>query len=489
MTADRTADRTATAAPSRHILIIAALGFALNLLYSIAVPPWMGPDEPRHVEYVLLIAEKGRLVTWADPLPAVEQTIIRSMDQHDFWRYGMVSTGVYTPDVLPQRFDDIWAQGLTHELHQPPLYYVLQAPVAWLTRGMDIDVQVALLRAVSAVLATLTIILTWLTARTAFPDRPALAIGSACFVAFLPMHAFIGGIVNNDVLAEVMGSLVIYLLVRGLRRGFSGPLLTATLAVIVLGLLSKRTTVFTIPLLALALLLPLRWQVRGISRRAVAAVAVVAAGLLLVASRVVDWLVAHSANLTGPLRSLVYVYLLFLVRPSDMHAYGSTWRDFLTADAFAYYQRWLRTLFETFWARFGWANVRVDERLYALLAVISLLALAGALLVIWQALRGSAPASRRQKDTIVLFAGAVVFALLVLVVKMVREFDAVPRAATQARFLFPALAPIAILYTLGLLRFIPERWQRLAVHVAAAGLLVLNLLCLVRVILPFYGLL
>lgn len=484
-----TGETTAARAPVRHIAIIAVLGFLLNLIYSVAVPPWMGPDEPRHVEYALLLVEKGRLVTWADPVPAIEQAIIRSMDRHDFWRYGMVSTGVYKPGVLPQRFDDIWSQGLTHELHQPPLYYLLQTPVVWLTRGMDIDVQLTLLRAVSALLAALTIVLTWLIAREALPDKPLVATAAACFVAFLPMHAFVGGIVNNDVLAEVVSTLAIYVMVRGLRRGFSLPLLAATLVVIVLGLLSKRTTVFAIPLLALALVLPLRWSVRRLSRKALAIAAVLGAGLLVAGSRALDWLAAHSARLPGPLQSLVYVYVVFLVRPSDTHAYGAAWGDFVTADAFAYYQRWVRTLFETFWARFGWANVRVDDRLYLLLALVSLAALAGALVVVWDALRTSGTGPRASKDAVLLFAGAVVFALAVLIVKMVREFDSVPRATTQARFLFPVIAPIAILFVLGLLRLAPERRHELVVRAGVAALLLLNAVSLLRVILPFYGLL
>ncbi len=480
--------QTPPPAPGRHILIITVLGLALNLIYSIVMPPWMGPDEPRHVEYVLLLVEKGRLVTWADPMPSIEQRIIRSMDRHDFWRFGMVSTGVYKPGVLPQRFDDIWSQGLTHELHQPPLYYLLLAPAAWLTRGMDLDVQLAVLRGISALLAAVTIVLTSLIAREAFPDAPLTATAAASFVAFLPMHAFVGGIVNNDVLAEVMGALVVYLLVRGLRRGFSWPVLAASLVVIALGLLSKRTTVFAIPLLGLALLLPLRWRLRRVTWRAAVTVAALGAGAIWAGNRALEWLARHSASLPGPLHSLVYVYVLFLVRPSDMHAYGARWSDLVTADAVAYYQRWVRTLFETFWARFGWANVRVDDRIYLVLAVATLTAIGGALLVIWDALRAHGPALRSEKDAIILFAGAATFAIIVLLVKMVREFDSVPRATTQARFLFPALAPIAILLVAGVLRLAPQRYHLLLVRVGVAGLILLNVVSLLRTIIPFYGL-
>ena len=81
-------------------------------------------------------------------------------------------------------------------------------------------------------------------------------------------------------------------------------------------------------------------------------------------SRVLDDLAKHSARLPGPLQSLVYVYVFFLVRPSAMHSTSVSWRDFITADAFVYYRRWLQMLFETFWARFDEdlaAHARSDE--------------------------------------------------------------------------------------------------------------------------------
>ncbi len=475
--------------PSFGIAMIALLGLLLNLLYSVVVPAWMGPDEPRHVEYILLLVEKGRLVTWADPIPAVEQRIIRSMDQYHFWQFGMVSPDAFEPGTLPTRFDQVWSPGLSHELHQPPLYYLLLAPVAWLSRSLDVATQLALMRGVSALLATLTVFLTWLTVREAFPDDRNLVLASASFVAFLPMHAFLAGIVNNDVLAEVLGSVLIYLLVRGQRRGFSPGLLLASVMVVTGGLLTKRTTVFAVPLLALALVLPLRWKLHQLSWRVLVAIAALVGALLWAGARVLDVLVEQSARLPGPLQSLVYVYVLFLVRPSGEHTYRVRWQEFATAGAFAYYCRWLQTLFETFWARFGWANVRLDWRLYLVLAVLSLLAMAGACLVIWEAGRGRSPALRHQQDTILLLAAAVVFAVAVLIVKMVREWDSVPRATTQARFLFPALVPIAILLTAGLLRLLPERQHALLIRSGAAALLVFNGLCLLRYILPFYHLL
>jgi 4-amino-4-deoxy-L-arabinose transferase-like glycosyltransferase len=475
--------------PAGIIAVIVLAAFVLNLIYSIAIPPWMGPDEPRHVEYVLLLVEKGRLVVWGDSLPAIEQKIIRSMDQHDFWRFGIVSPEVFKPGTLPSGFDQVWSPGLTHELHQPPLYYLLQAPVAWLSGGMDVATQAAWMRVVSALLGALTVPLTWLTVREVFPDNQVLAIAAACFVAFLPMNAFVAGIVNNDVLAEVLGALLIFLLVRGQRRGFSLPLFVCSALVLVLGLLAKRTVVFAVPLLVLALVLPLRGKVHLLSWRVAAAGMALISAALWAGTRVLDALAKQSAQLPAVLRSLVYIYVLFVVRPSAEHAYSARWQDFVTIDACRYYGRWLQRLFATFWASFGWANVHLDRWYYVALGVVSLIAMLGAGLVIWDAACAKTPALHYQQNALLLMGAAVVFAVTVLVVKMVREWYTVPRVTTQARFLFPALVPIAILFVAGLLRLLPQRYHVLFVRGVVVALLLLNLVSLLGYIRPFYHLL
>jgi len=471
---------------SLMIALIAMAAFALNVAYGLAVPPWMGPDEPRHVEYVLLLVEKGRLVAWGDSLPEIEERITRSMDSYNFWRYGLVSPDVYRPGSRPTSFDQIWSPGLTHELHQPPLYYLMQAPLALLSRGMDIAGQVRLMRLLSALLAAGTVVMTWLAAREAFPGDRLLVITAAAFVAFLPMHAFMAGVVNNDALAELLGAVLVYTLVRGLRRGFSPGMMLASLLFVVLGLLTKRTTAVAPVLLGWAIFLVLRrqrrvplWRIAGVTIAGLGAIA-------WLASRFVDVLDRVSTQLPAVLHSLVYIYILFLVRPGSEHRLALQLDQFTTADAFAYYRRWLNMLFETFWARFGWVNIRIHWLLYDLLAILTMVALAGAVLIVWEAVRGQRPPTAWQRDVIVFLAGAIVLAFLLLVVKTVREWDAAHIATTQARFLFPALAPIAILFVGGLRRLVSGQWHGLMSAGLVAGLLVLNAICLLHYIIPFY---
>lgn len=472
----------------RPLIALLAAAFVLSVLYALLTPPWLGPDEPRHVEYAMLLADKGRLVTWGDQTAQIEGRIIASMDRERFWRFGLVSPEVFKPGVIPSRFDDIWAQGLTHELHQPPLYYLLLSPIAALGRDLDAGLLDRLMRFISVLLATGTVALTWLTAREVFPDDTVIIWGSTALVALLPMHAFLGGVVNNDVLAEALAALAVLALARGLTRGFSWPL-TLVLALACAGcVLAKRSAIIVLPLVALVGLLWLARRISAPAARLAGAGLLGALALGLTSSRLLDGLAAHAETLPGPLRSLVYVYLLFVLRPTEDHAFSVQPADFVTEDAFAYYSRAATTLFQTFWARFGWANVPLAWYWYVPLALLSLLALAGALVVVWRALRGHEPAAPGRRQAVILLAATVFFAVTLLLVKVVREWDSVPRAAPQARTLFPALSAIAILFVAGLRRALPAALQRFIVPGIVAGLAFLNALSLtVYIALLYYG--
>jgi hypothetical protein len=272
-----------------------------------------------------------------------------------------------------------------------------------------------------------------------------------------------------------------------LRRGLSWSLLAAALAVIVLGLLTKRSTVASIPVLLMAIYFVLRRQTSRVpSWPALGLTGAAFAGLLLLLNPLADFLQKIAPRLPSAAQSMLYVYVLFWLRPSEMHAFSANPADFAGAEALEYYRRWLKMLFETFWARFGWVNIRLDWRLYYLLGFLSIVAVAGCCLVIWQAMRGAAPAERSQQDVIILLAASVFFALIVVLIKMVRGWDSVPRATEQARSLFPMLVAIAILFVGGLLRLAPARRHAWLGYGLAAGLIALNFVSLAYYILPFY---
>jgi hypothetical protein len=104
--------------------VLAALsGFALlaRITVALVLPPWQGPDEPKHFEYAGLLVEK-RHELWSerrlirhpgDISPELQAAIIDSMARHDFWTY----TNQRPPDRLPASFQEVWGPSST-DLHR-----------------------------------------------------------------------------------------------------------------------------------------------------------------------------------------------------------------------------------------------------------------------------------------------------------------------------------------------------------------------------------
>ena len=141
-----------------------------------------------------------------------------------------------------------------YEFHQPPLFYLLAAPVFAVTGGGDKGLLAA--RLLVVLLGLVTTLATVALARTLFPDALALAVGAGAVVAFWPMHLNVSASVNNDELATAAWTVGLWLLASYLRHGRLAAAIAAG-AVAGVALLAKTSTLFLVPL-ALAVI-ALRW--------------------------------------------------------------------------------------------------------------------------------------------------------------------------------------------------------------------------------------
>lgn len=148
---------------------VLALFLVLAYLYSFAVQPGYGPDEPRHFAYVRRLVEKRELP-------------FRSATQE--------------------------ADG-AHSLH-PPLYYLLVSPVYAVSAGLGEMAAYRALKSVSPLLLAGALILFLQTLVRLFPDRPELTTGALAIVAFLPEFQLEAAVVNNDALAVLLGAALLH---------------------------------------------------------------------------------------------------------------------------------------------------------------------------------------------------------------------------------------------------------------------------------------
>jgi Predicted membrane protein (DUF2142) len=394
------------------VLLTAALAAygALCFGYLTRTPVWQNPDEPAHYNYVAFVATTGGL-------PVLEQ------GDWDSPLLERVKNGTAQPGEI---------SAIRYESWQPPLFYLLAAPIYRAGDARDIPSTLTRLRVFNAILGAVTLILAYFCARAVFPPTTAATVPLA--ITGIPMFTAVSSSLSADPLANLLAAAILIGLLTRQKPIVTGVLLG-------FGLLTKLELAVFIPLIAV--------HVRQL--RAVA-VSLIAAALLSV-----PWL-SHQVTSYGwadPLATTRHAEVVF-----DQPRFPGFSADWV--------QQFLTVSFHSFWAQFGWMSVVAPDRLYWAWGVISLLAVVG--LVIrrdWL---------HRQNWQLLLGTVAVAF---IAYVGYNLEF-----IQFQSRYLFTAVIPIAALAVGGWHGVVPRWWFPLTI---ALVLVALNAYALINVLGPGFA--
>ncbi|NJN94893.1 MAG: DUF2142 domain-containing protein [Anaerolineales bacterium] len=445
---------------SPFFFLILAVYLLAGVLFATLTPPWQAPDEPAHYNYIRYLTRQG----------SFPELVSRCYNQ------------AYLEQLKSQRFPpELPLDSVCYEFHQPPLYYLLTAPIFSLSGG-----SLLALRLASVLLGAGVVALAWGIARTIFPHWPSIFYGTAAFVAFTPMHVAMLASVNNDALAELILAALLFLLTRRVMLPDSATIRgDITLGILLgLGLITKTTVYIAVPLVGVALWLAAKSTQGGKGAHPFGC----AEGRREQGSRGVDWSVLVRQGL------MVFGVALVMALPwygRNAALYGNL--DILglgrhdavvvgqlrTADLLAqvgwpaYLQNFLTTTFHSFWGQFGWMAVPMSERVYLALTLLTVTAFVGCLLGIGRLeIRDSVPigywrlgensnSPQQNVSRITHHASRSALALLSFTIVLMLlgylwynlEF-----AQFQGRYLFPALIPLGLFFSLGLYTaFLPRR--------------------------------
>ncbi len=434
--------------PERLILIAILLVYgALAVLYATQTPAWQVPDEPAHYNYTRQVAEGGCCPVM---LPG----------DWDADYLALLTGSGFDPALLGG------LAALQYEDHQPPLYYLLAAPVYRISGGSLIA-----LRLFSALLGAGTIAAIYAIARAVSASGP-VALGAAAFAAFLPQRIAIMAGAGNDSLAGLIVALGVWLAVGytldrlpGWLRGRAAPAMGVIMG---LGFLTKASTFLLGPLFVLALLLRWRREPGRALPRLLRAGALFLLPALLIGG--VWW--ARNVTLYG------WPDVLGMAR-HDVVVVGQP----RTADWIAEYgfggwlEQGLRTTFQSFWGQFGWMGVPMPGWVYTVLLAFTLLSAAG--LIVLARRQGWPEGARRDALLLMVAVAALGFAAFAYYNLSFVQF--------QGRYLFPALSAFALAFAggwAGWAGLLPGRWSRWMPTVIMWGLAGLSALALWRFIIP-----
>lgn len=423
--------------PAWALIVILVAYAALGTLYALLTPPWQVPDEPAHYNYVRYLVQEKRI-------PVLQ------MGDYDQAYLQAITTAKFHPDYS--------IDSIHYEFHQPPLYYVLAAPIYALFGGALVP-----LRLLGVVIGAGVIAVTYGVGRVVFPTHSWMALSAAAFVAFNPQHIAMTAAVQNDGLAELLIGLVLLGLIRWLQS--EGPVTMHNLIGIGvlsgLGLLTKTSAYIVLPLIVVAAGIKFWPQVRAAKTNTWKQVATTLLALLLPALILgLLWWARNIATYGG-------LDLLGLERHEQVVVDQPRTADFVARDGwYVTLGNWLTTTFHSFWGQFGWMAVPVDSRIYTLLEMLCIIVALG--FCLWLIDRFFD--RKRITPTALLLACSGLLTAGSMLWYNLSFYQA------QGRYLFPALIPLGIAWTLGL----AETWRRRNAALIGIGLAVVTAVGVVR---------
>ena len=337
----RAADLTAV----RRGAVAYAICLAPALLVALGQPIWSRVDEAQHADYVAQLA--------AGVYPVEAETTIRPEIAAEMARTGIFRWNLPGRQPLPATRDasqftpipsgltaqavNVWVRRhlwwFSYEAFQPPLYYLLAAPIwkaASAVAGVEGGIYAA--RVFNALLLGALGPMCLALSSLMFPDRPRAAWAAVVMTALLPGLLLNGTQVSNDTLAAALGAAAVLAMLAGTARRW--PIPWAALAGLLLGLsvLAKLTAVGLALPLGAALLWTAVRRDRPWPRQALAAA--VAGGVA--AAVVGPWLLLNVHLYGDPLPALATRRLLGVIFPphplspgyvkdSLFHAFSTFW--------------------------------------------------------------------------------------------------------------------------------------------------------------------
>jgi len=141
--------------------------------------------------------------------------------------------------------------------------------------------------------------------------------------------------------------------------------------------------------------------------------------------------------------------------------------------------------FQSFWGQFGWMGVPMPPRYYVALGTFSLVALAGCVWYFSIKYPMSNTLESLSAPSLKFGIGYLIFWVILAV--LVYVYYNTTFVQHQGRYLFPALIPIGLIFTVGLRQWttlLPRAWRDVALAVPFAALAALDLVALFRMIVP-----
>ncbi len=425
---------------SAHRLFTAILiGYvALAVGFSVANPIYESTDELHHFRYIRYIQQYGALPEQRDDQPRIQA-------HHPplYYVIAALATGWITPDhdALYEPTPNPYLGYRQWEINNDNKNRYLHGPdEAWPYHGVVLMIHVA--RWVNVLLGaimgwvTYRIGLTLLNASAGSSDPAAtriwrsassntgLAAGAAAIVAFNPQFLFMSGAINNDVIAGLFGSILLWLGVTIIRAGLSTRRSILLALAFGLALMAKFNLAFALPLIELALLIAV-WPRVGRKRDwrgFIQANVLLAIGVAIFAG----WWFVRNTHLYG--------------EPTGVQRMNELWGGRDPRESFWLAVSEIPYAWSSLWGRFGYGQIPLPDTIYSGALIVTALGLIGLMIAF----------VRRAFDRVQLKQLVLVIFSALLFAAALFGYMMSSTAGPMGRFYFPGLSAFGLLLALGL---------------------------------------
>ena len=399
--------------------------FVIGCIWLWATPPFESSDEYKHYPVVHHIQTKRRLVS-LDP------------DNPGRWQQEGAQPPLYyllmaalTAPIDTSDLDQVYQRNRHAFIGDPNQIrnknIMLHDPIAEAFPSSGSVRAVYVIRLVSLLLGCITI---WFSFRlTRLLASEEIALLAATLTAFNPMFLFTSAAVNNDSLANMLGAIGLFLLIKLWLHYFDRPdaprpyrLIIALGIVLGLGMSTKLSLGGLLLLAGLAVALLAwhggRWRILFVDGLAIFIIAV---------TLLTPWLLYNIATYGVDDFTAINTF----IEVQGTRTESMTWQD---------WRGEFGTFYRSFWGLFGGVNVAAPQPLYYGLNALFLVSIFS-----WIA--------KQQKRNLFITKGAwlAVAWILILLILLVRWTLISP--AFQGRLIFPALSAINALFAIGLAHF------------------------------------
>lgn len=442
-------------APKSWLYGLLSIFVILGLAYGLTIPLFESSDEFSHLQVIRYFANERTLPPPVFPDRRADSGAAMAwfLTFHDpplyyapplYHALGAALTFWSPMEDLPARLipNPAWAKGWSPESTTDPWNKNIYVHLPDETVSQSATVRAAqFLRLISLLLACVPIVCAYQMALLLWPERPALALAAAGFVALNPQYIATAASVTNDLLLCALFSLAVLALVKAIVGQGWGWRQWALLGVVVgVTALVKQSALLLVPLGAVAIL----WQTPDVAWRHRRKWLADGAAFGLAALCVGGWWYGMNAVRYGdPLGTATHLQSQVALTGFDLQATASSFRSY--------------------WAAFGWGIPAPDWFYWLMSGIVgvALLGIARSCLSGGAVRRLSSPTRR----SLALLGGV----LLINGIAFVRW--AVSTGAPFGRLLFPSIAATGVLWAWGIAQVFRGKYLRWVFLAWGAGIL------------------